>query len=335
MKSYIIETYGSPEGLVARDRDVPKPALGQVVVRLHAAALNARDLMVIGGVFQQGSKPDLIPLSDGAGEVVEVGEGVWRVKPGDRVMLTFHPHWIGGVQTPSPAALGRGAAVDGVLTEYTCVSQDELVQVPGHLSYLEAATLPCAALTAWSALCAHGTLLPGHNVLVQGTGGVSIFALQFAKLFGARVLATTSSPSKVARLKALGADVVIDTTQSPEWAAEVHKATGGEGADLVVDLAGGQGLEQSVASARDLGRVSAVGMFTGAPVLGPTFFFKGVSVHPIRVGSREHFEQMNRAIAASGLQPVIDRVFDFADVRAALHHLQGRGHVGKVVVRLR
>ena len=335
MKSYIIESYGKPEGIVAREHDIPKPALGQVLVRLHAAALNARDLMVIGGVFHQGCKPELIPLSDGVGEVVAVGEGVWRVKLRDRVALTFHPHWIAGAQTPSPAALGRGVAVDGVLTEYTCVSQDELVHVPAHLSGEEASTLPCAAVTAWSALCAHGKLLPGQSVLVQGTGGVSIFALQLAKLFGTRVLATTSSPGKVARLEALGADVVIDTTRTPDWVAEVHKHTGGEGADVVVDLAGGEGLEQSGAAARELGRVSAVGMFNGAPAMGSSFFFRGVTVHPIRVGSRENFEQMNRAIAVAGLKPVVDRVFGFNEVHAALRHLQGRSHVGKVVVRLR
>jgi NADPH:quinone reductase-like Zn-dependent oxidoreductase len=334
MKSYVIERYGDSDGLVTRDTPIPSASPGQVLVRLHAAALNARDLMIVAGAFKEASKPNLVPLSDGAGEVIAVGEGVWRVRVGDRVTMTFNPHWIAGDFVPTFGALGRGAAVDGVLSQYTCVGQEEVVHLPAHLSYAEGATLPCAAVTAWTALCGYGVLRPGQNVLVQGTGGVSLFALQFARMFGARVIATTSSAAKIQRLVSLGADAVIDTKANPDWAPAVLKHTNGEGVDVVVDIGGGAGIQKSVQATRECGRVSVVGLFNGMPDVGAGFFMRGVTLNPIRVGSREHFEQMNRAIDVHRMKPIIDRVFDFDDIGAALTYLAGGTQVGKVVIKI-
>jgi NADPH:quinone reductase-like Zn-dependent oxidoreductase len=334
MKAYRIEGFGGAGDVVLRDAPVPEPGHGQVLVRMRAACFNARDMMVFAGAFQPASKPGLIPLSDGAGEVAAVGQGVWRVRPGDRVIPIFNPDWIAGPFVRGPAAMGRAVAVDGVLAEYILASQDELVPVPAHLSYEEAATLPCAAVTAWSALCGYGVLLPGQTVLVQGSGGVSLFALQFAKRFGARVIATTSSPAKAAPLRALGADAVIDTSATPDWAAELHTLTGGEGADVIVDIAGGAALKNSVRAGRENGRISIVGLFEGYPDVGPEFFMKGITLHPIRVGSRLNFEQMNRAITVNKLRPVIAKTFAFDQFAAAAAHFAARAELGKTVISI-
>ncbi|MCM2459390.1 NAD(P)-dependent alcohol dehydrogenase [Pseudomonas sp. CG7] len=335
MRSYFIDHYGGIDGLCLRETDAPKPpGPGQVLVRMRAAALNFRELLILAGHYQQMCKPDLVPCSDGAGEVVAVGEGVLRVGTGDRVALTFHPHWIAGEQPQGLAILGRGGSVDGTLSEYACVSQDEVVVVPQHLSFEEASTLPCAALTAWSALCAHGVLLPGQRVLVQGTGGVSVFALQLAKLFGAEVVALSSSPEKLSRLRQLGADHLIDYRVHTDWHKQVLACTGGQGVDLTVEVGGGDTVERSVQATRVGGRVSMVGLLTGSPGFSEGFFYRGLSINTIRVGHREQFEQMNRAIALHRLRPVIDQVFDFDNAPEAFTHLQQRKHVGKVVIRI-
>jgi len=334
MKAYRIEGFGGVADVVVRDAPVPEPEYGQVLVRMRAACFNARDMMVFAGAFQPVSKRGLIPLSDGAGEVAAVGPGVWRFRLGERVMPIFNPDWIAGPFVRGPAAMGRAVTVDGVLAEYVLVGQDELVPIPAHLPFEEAATLPCAAVTAWSALCGYGVLLPGQTVLVQGSGGVSLFALQLAKCFGARVIATTSSPAKVAPLRALGADAVIDTSTVPDWPAELQTLTGGEGADVIVDIAGGAALQKSVAAARENGRISIVGVFEGYPDIGPAFFMKGVILHPIRVGSRLNFEQMNRAITINNLRPVIAKTFAFDQFAAAAAHFAARAELGKTLIRI-
>jgi NADPH:quinone reductase-like Zn-dependent oxidoreductase len=334
MKAYRIEGFGGVADVVVRDAPVPEPAHGQVLVRMRAACFNARDMMLFAGAFEPASKRGLIPLSDGAGEVAAVGPGVWRVRVGERVMPIFNPDWIAGPFVRGPAAMGRAVTVDGVLAEYVLVGQDELVPVPAHLSFEEAATLPCAAVTAWSALCGYGVLLPGQTVLVQGSGGVSLFALQLAKCFGARVIATTSSPAKVAPLTALGADAVIDTSTTPDWPAELQTLTGGEGADVIVDIAGGAALQKSAAAARENGRISIVGVFEGYPDIGPAFFMKGVVLHPIRVGSRLNFEQMNRAITVNKLRPVIAKIFPFDQFATAAAYFCERAELGKTVIRI-
>jgi len=334
MKRYVLNAIGI-DGLTIEDVPEPgRPGQGQVVVKMRAASLNYRDLMVTGGVYA-GFAPGQVILSDGAGEVVAVGDGVTRVKPGDRVALTFHIDWVGGALTPAHNVFGRGGGGnDGALQEQVCVSQNEVTRLPDHLSFEEGATLPCAAVTAWSALTAFAPLLPGQVVLTQGTGGVSIFAVQLAKLFGARVIATSSSMEKLARLRALGADEVIDYTKTPDWHLPVLEMTGGAGADVVVEVGGKGTLQKSLLAAKPGGVVAIIGLLTGMPEVGAEILLRCLNVHGVRVGSLEHFEQMNRAIAFHKMKPVIDRVFPFADAAAALRHLQGQKHVGKVVVRV-
>jgi NADPH:quinone reductase-like Zn-dependent oxidoreductase len=334
MRAYVAKQLGGFGDLTLCELPPPPLAPGRVRVRVRAASLNYRDLLILNGAFGTGTVPDLIPLSDAAGEVVEIGEGVWRVRPGDRVAITFHPEWIAGDWEPTPGALGRGGGTQGVACEELVVHQTETVPIPAHLSFEEAACLPCAGVTAWSALTAGKRLLPGQTVLVQGSGGVSVFALQFARLFGARVIATTSSPAKAARLATLGADATIDYHAHPDWENEVLRLTGGEGADRTIDVGGGGGFAQAIAATRQGGQISLVGLLTGAPAGSEGLFFRGLSADVIRVGSRADFVAMNRAINVHGLNPVIDRVFSFNELPAALRHLEGQTHIGKIVLRM-
>jgi len=334
MKSYILTGSGIES---IKPLASPRPERlgpGQVLVRLCAVSLNFRDLLVISGAYGP-CKPNLIPLSDGAGEVVAVGERVSRFSPSDRVALTFHVDWIAGAFGPQLNTVGRGGGdVDGVLLEYACVSQDELVVLPTHLSFEQAATLPCAAVTAWTALCANAPLRPGDRVLVQGSGGVAVFAVQFAKLFGAHVIALSSSQERLERLRALGADEVVDYNRTPDWQHRVLELTDGAGVDVVVEVGGAKTFAKSVAATRPGGRISVVGLLSGMPQVGPEFFLRMQSLHPIRVGSRRHFETMNQAIALHRLQPVVDRVFGFDEAIEALIHFQRQQHFGKVVIRI-
>lgn len=335
MRAYVIGQYGGLDGLVLRDLPLPpQPGPGQVLVRLRAASLNFRELLILAGNYSALSKPELIPCSDGAGEVLAIGDGVRRVTVGERVMLTFHPHWLSGEMPAGRDVLGRGGSVDGTLCEYACVDEDELVHIPEHLSFEEAATLPCAALTAWSALTAGPGLLPGQSVLTQGGGGVSVFALQLAKLFGAKVVALSSQAERLQRLRDLGADDTIDYRLNPEWAQEVVARTAGEGVDLTVEVGGGATVERSVQATRVGGRISLVGLLSGGPAFSEAFFYRGLSLHTIRVGSREQFEQMCRAIEVHRLHPVIDQVFAFEDVPRAFETLKQGGHFGKLVVSI-
>lgn len=335
MRAYVIDRYGDIDGLALRELPPPgTPGPGQVLVRLRAASLNFRELLILGGHYSALCKPQLIPCSDGAGEVVAVGTGVTRTAVGERVVLTFHPHWISGEMPAGRDVLGRGGSVDGTLCEYACVSQEELVRIPDHLSFEEAATLPCAALTAWAALTAGPGLWPGQSVLTQGGGGVSVFALQLARLFGARVIALSSSAERLERLRALGAEASIDYREQPEWHLAVQQLSAGEGVDLTVEVGGGGTVERSVQATRVGGRISLVGLLSGGPTLSEAFFYRGLSLHSIRVGSREQFEQMCRAIEAHRLRPVIERVFRFDEVPEAFRALQAGRHFGKLVVAI-
>jgi NADPH:quinone reductase-like Zn-dependent oxidoreductase len=335
MRCYVIPKPGSIDALALVERETPKPGRGQVLVRVRATSLNYRDLItVIGRYARSAPKPDLVPLSDGAGEVIAVGDGVSRVKVGDRVAGCFMQRWAGGEVDDEAFATAMGGAIDGMLTEFALLEAGGVVKLPEHLSFEQGATLPCAAVTAWHSLVAFGRLRAGDTVLVQGTGGVSIFALQFARNAGARVIATTSQPAKAQRLKALGAEAVIDYKATPGWEQEVLRLTQGRGVDHVVEVGGAGTMQKSLACVRVGGKIGVIGVLTGPAQVDPTpILRRNIGVQGIYVGHRQMFEAMNRAIAASRLEPVIDRVFDFAEAPAAYRHLQSQGHFGKVVIR--
>jgi len=332
MKLHRLDTPGSIDGLVLHDEATPAPGPRQVQVRVRANSINYRDLLIARGQYMRNPVKGVIPLSDGAGEVTAVGAGVTRVKPGDRVAATFARGWIGGPRQPDTEMGDRGGSQDGMLAETVVLGEEELVTLPAHLSYEEAATLPCAGVTAWVALTGFGTLNAGDTVLVQGTGGVSIFALQFAKLFGARVIATSSSDEKLERLKALGADHVINYAANPDWEKEVQAITEKRGVDVVVEVVGD--FAKSLKCVRHGGRISFIGWMGGRKVdLTVTgIIARHISVNGIGVGSRVDFEAMNRAIDMHRLRPVVDQVFSFEDAKGAYACMQARTHFGKIVI---
>jgi NADPH:quinone reductase-like Zn-dependent oxidoreductase len=334
MKVYEIQ--GSDiDALKLADRPDPKPSYGQVVVRVHASSLNYRDLLVLAGSYGAGSQSNVIPLSDGAGEVVAIGEGVTRFKVGDRVAGSFFQTWLSGGLTRQSMKSALGGSINGMLAEYVVLHQDGLVLLPAHLSYEEGATLPCAAVTAWHGLVTKGNLAAGETVLLLGTGGVSIFALQFAKLHGARVIITSSSDAKLERAKDLGADVMINYRTMPDWEKRVFELTDRVGVDHVVEVGGAGTLPKSLQAVRIGGRISLIGVLSGSSgeVNPMSILMRSLTVQGIYVGSRDMFEGMNRAIALHQLQPVIDRTFSFADAPDAYRYLKSAAHVGKVVIQ--
>jgi len=334
MRVFELREAAGIDSLTLTERAEPRPGPGQVLVRMRAASLNYRDLIVVTGGYGPSLPLPLVPLSDGAGEVVEVGAGVRRAKPGDRVAGTFFQRWVTGPITEEAAASALGGAIDGVLAELMVFEEDGLVHVPEHLNWEEAACLPCAALTAWNALFESGCVRPGQILLTQGTGGVSVFALQFARLAGAAVVATTSSEAKAERLRELGASEVINYRTTPEWSKPARSFTGGRGVDHVVEVGGAGTLEQSLRAVRRGGTISLIGRLAAPGEFNPNWIFiKSVRVQGIYVGSREMFENMNRAIAAAGLKPVVDRVFAFEEAREALGYLASGAHFGKVCIR--
>ncbi len=333
MNAWEINSAGGIDALTAVTRPTPQPGAGEILVRVHAVSLNYRDLLHVLGYADSDQWP-LVPCSDGAGEVVAVGAGVSRFKVGDKVAGTFFQRWNAGGITQDVMESALGGRLSGMLTHHVCLSQDGAVPMPAGWSYAQAATLPCAAVTAWHALIAKGKLAAGETVLVLGTGGVSLFALQIAKMHGARVIVTSSSEEKIARARALGADEAINYRQHPDWEARVLELTGGRGVDHVVELGGSGTLEKSCAAARTGGNVWLIGVLTGfeAKINPLPILFKSLCVQGIYVGSRAMFEDMNAAFSANGLQPVIDRTFAFKDARAAFHCMQAAGHFGKLVV---
>ena len=336
MRLYRLDKLGNFDALKLREEATPTPGPGQVLVRMRAASLNHRDLNIIsGGYTSHAILPSVIPLSDGAGEVAAVGAGVTRWKAGDRVAPIFVQRWIGGdLQLDyMPSALGGPS--QGVLSEYITLSEEGLVRIPSHLSFEQAAALPCAAVTAWNAAMVQGKLRAGDTLVTLGSGGVSLFAAQLGLAAGARVIATTGSEAKAARLKAMGINDVINYQTTPDWDVRVRELTAGRGADLVVEVGGPGSLAKSIAAIRYCGHISVVGNLAGKGMIDPaTLFAKRASMCGIQVGSRDMFEAMNRAIEVAGLKPVIDRVFDFGEARAAYEYLQSGQHFGKVVVKL-
>jgi NADPH:quinone reductase-like Zn-dependent oxidoreductase len=334
MKCQMIPVPAGIDSLILAERPDPTPGPRQVLVRVRATSLNYRDLLTIEARSARAApKPDLIPLSDGAGEVVAVGPGVTRVKTGDRVAGCFMQRWFGGPISEAASASAMGGALDGMLTELAVLEEEGVVKLPAHLSWEEGATLPCAAVTAWNALVEIGRLKAGDTVLVLGSGGVSIFALQLARMFGARVIATSGSPAKAERMKTMGAEHVIDYRATPDWDQEVLKRTGGRGVDIVVEVGGAGTLPHSFLAARLGGTISVIGLLTGAATLDPMpILRRNLRVQGLYVGSTLMFEALNRAIAAGGLRPVIDKVFPFAEAKEAYKHLKSQKHFGKIVI---
>lgn len=285
------------------------------------------------GAYGAGVKAPLVPLSDGAGEVMSVGPGVTRVKPGDRVAAIFMQDWIEGPPDDRKANSALGGSVDGVMAEQVCLNAEGLVHFPAHLSFEEAAALPCAAVTAWHALFRSRALKPGESVLVQGTGGVSLFALQFAKMAGARVIATSSSDAKLQRVQQMGADAVVNYKTTPGWDKPVRSLTQGVGVDHVIEVGGAGTLPLSSRAVRRGGHIALIGVLAGKAEFDPRLMMlKGVRLQGIYVGSREMFEEMNRAISISKMRPVIDRVFAFGQLHEAFRYMESGAHFGKICV---
>ncbi|TNE51035.1 MAG: NAD(P)-dependent alcohol dehydrogenase [Deltaproteobacteria bacterium] len=336
MKAIEIQGSFGLENLKQVERDEPAVKPGQVKLRMKAVSLNYRDLLMVQGLYDPRQPLPLIPCSDGVGEVVEVGEGVSRVAVGDRVCPIFAQKWISGEPTHEKLRSTLGGPYDGTLTESMVLSEEGLVKVPDHLSDAEAATLPCAAVTAWSALVTLGQVKAGDTVLVQGTGGVSIFALQFAKLLGARVLVTSSSDEKLERVQAMGADEVINYRTEPKWGKVARERTGRVGVDHIIEVGGAGTLQQSLRAIRIGGHISLIGVLSGgvSDVNILPLVMGQVKVQGLVVGAREGFEAMNRAIDTNQMKPVVDKVFSFDQAQEAFQHLEAGKHFGKVCIEI-
>jgi len=334
VKALVIQNGFGLENLAVVERPDLAAGRGQVLVRIRAASLNYRDLLIAKGQYNPKLSLPRILGSDGAGEIVALGEGISRFKLNDRVIGCFMPNWIDGPISEATAKSSLGNDRDGVLSEYFLCDEHSLVSVPGDLSFDEAATLPCAAVTAWNALLG-GNCGPGKTVLLQGTGGVSIFALQFAKALGARALLISGHDEKMARALAQGADAVLNYKTHPDWDKWVRSETQGMGADIVIEVGGAGTLERSIKAVRFGGHVALIGVLSGPGTFNPTpILMKAVRVQGVFVGSRAMFEDMNRLIVGEGIRPVIDRVFPFNQSTEAIKYLESGSHFGKVVVKI-
>ena len=335
MKVWQIQSFGIDQ-LVLADVPRPRPGRGEVLVKVHAVSLNYRDLLMVRGHYNPKMPLPRIPCSDGAGEVVEVGEEVNDVAVGQRVAGIFMQRWLDGAPTAETSRFALGGDVDGMLAEYVVLQQSGVVSIPKHLSYAEAATLPCAGVTAWNALEHAAHVKAGDVVVIQGTGGVSIFALQFAKLAGATVIGTSSSDEKLARAKTLGLEAGLNYRQFPEWAKWVQQQTGNRGADLIVEVGGAGTFSQSLQAVRFGGTVAQIGVLSQSeqPLPIPLILHRQVRIQGVYVGSRAHFETMNRAITANGTRPVVDRIYAFDEAREALKTMEKGSHFGKIVIQV-
>jgi NADPH:quinone reductase-like Zn-dependent oxidoreductase len=334
MKAYELRTAKDGLSLTLNDnRAKPEPGHGEVLIRVHAVSLNYRDLLMAAGTYGSGTKANVIPLSDGAGEITAVGPGVTSLQVGDRVTGAFFPNWTAGDITEEGVKASLGGPVDGMLSQYVVLPERAALKFADHLSYEEAATLPCAALTAWHALVDIGRINAGHTVLLQGTGGVSIFALQFAHAMGATVIQTSSSHDKLERVREMGAHHTINYRDTPEWSQEVQRVTDGRGADLIVEVGGAGTLEQSLQAVRVGGTVATIGLVSGVGHINPLPLIpRAIRLNGIYVGSHAMFATMNKAISTHQLKPIIDRVFSFEQAPDAYAWLRSGSHFGKVVI---
>lgn len=336
MKAWRIPAFGI-DRLSLDEVPAPRPGPGQVLVEVHAVSLNYRDLMTVKGTYNPKLQPNRIPCSDGAGTIAAIGEGVTQVAVGDRVAGTFFQRWIEGDPAPEKFKGALGGDIDGTLAQQIVLSENGVVPFPEHLSFEEAATLPCAGVTAWNAVVTASRVKSGDTVLVQGTGGVSCFALQFGKALGARVLGTSSSATKLHRAASLGLDAGHNYRDDPEWARWAVSQTAGRGVDLTVEVGGAGTFQQSMAATRTGGVIAQIGVLSGReqPLAITSILHKLLHIQGIYVGSRQHFLEMNRAIRQVRLRPVIDRVFPFSEVREAFTTMENASHFGKIVVSVK
>jgi NADPH:quinone reductase-like Zn-dependent oxidoreductase len=327
---------GNAYRLQLADAPVRKPGANEVLLRMRTASLNRRDVFVMAGQYRMPPRPAVVPLSDGAGEVAEVGSGVSRFKVGDRVMPIFFPNWVKGRPTGNATEVSLGGAVDGVLSEYVTISEESVVAAPAGLSFEEAATLPCAAVTAFNGLFTRGHLQAGDYVLLEGTGGVSIFGLQFATAAGAKVIITSSSDEKLARAKTLGAVAGVNYRTTPDWEKAVRQLTGGGGVQHVLEVGGKDTLQKALSTLGPGGHIALIGGLGGfgGEIPGPALMGANLTVSGIYVGSRENFEAMNTFIAKHGIKPVIDKVVDYKDAPSAYKLMESGEFLGKIVVRI-
>ena len=335
MKAYEINEFGIGN-LTLTDREEPVTQPAEVKVKFHAASLNYRDLMMIKGSYNPRLKTPLVPFSDGAGEVVEIGEGVTKFKVGDRVMPIFMQGWIDGAIDGAKARTALGGDSDGCLREFGTFNEQGLVCIPEHFSYEEAATLPCAAVTAFHALYESCGIKPDSTVLLQGTGGVSIFALQLASVLGCRIIITSSSDAKLERAKELGATDTINYKTTEDWDKKVLELTEKRGVDTVIEVGGSGTMQKSVNAVKTGGHVAVIGVLSGKGEFNPTsILMKSVRLQGIYVGSRQMFEDMNRVFCQhTQLKPMIDKIFEFSEVKDALKLMESGSHFGKIVVRV-
>ena len=341
MRAYVVRQFGV-NNLEQIDLPMLQIAAGMVLIRVHAVSLNYRDLMVVKGTYNPRMALPRIPCSDGAGEVVAVGEGVDRVKVGDRVCGIFMQRWLDGPLTAEKSKGALGGDADGMLTEYVLLKEEGVVSFPKHLSYEEAATLPCAAVTAWNALHYAGDprdpARSGETIVIQGTGGVSVFALQFGKLMGGRVIGTSSSEAKLGRARGLGLDAGCNYRERPEWWKWILEMTDGVGADRIIEVGGAGTFGQSLRAARVGGLIAQIGVLSGGATQEPLtltpILHKQLRIQGIYVGSRVMFEEMNTVIAAEQMHPVVDSMFGFDEAREAFAHMESGSHFGKIVIRV-
>jgi NADPH:quinone reductase-like Zn-dependent oxidoreductase len=334
MRAWEIHSDGGVDELALVERPAPEPGPGQVLVKVHASSINYRDLSTIEDPLSRNLSLPAIPNSDAAGEIVAAGSGVDELKTGERVIGCFFQDWEAGTITAEAMRSALGGSRPGVLAEFAALSAQGVVPLPAHLSWSEASTLPCAALTAWHALTRPRQVRPGETVLLLGTGGVSVFAQQFCSIMGARTIVTSSSDQKLDRMRALGAADTINYSDTPDWDLRAIELTGGEGVDRVIEVGGPGTLEKSVGACRVGGTIALIGILTGVEgAVNPTAVMrKSITLKGLYVGSRQMFLEMNKALALHGIKPVIDRVFEFNDAQNAYRRMRSASHFGKLVI---